>query len=185
MPSPDQAVAPVLLISMPQMLDPNFARSVVLLAEYGKHGAFGLVVNRQMPEPAHEVIKPEPPMEIQKDVHLFLGGPVEPNRAWVLTTRRDLDGEALEIGHGVYLSASPDLICRALQDLPDPRVRLVIGYAGWAPGQLDSELAASAWLMAPVQADLVFDTPLDEMWETAIRRLGADPSALQVSSRVH
>lgn len=185
MSSPDQSVSPVLLISMPQMLDPNFARSVVLLAEYGKHGAFGLVVNRQMAEPAHEVIKPEPPLEIQKDVHLYVGGPVEPNRAWVLTDRRDLDGEALEIVDGVYLSASPDLVCRALQNSPDPHVRLVIGYAGWAPGQLDHELAASSWLMTPVQPDLVFETPLDEMWETAIRRLGADPAALQSSSRIH
>ena len=185
MSSPDQALAPVLLVSMPQMLDPNFARSVVLLAEYGKHGAFGLVVNRLMAEPAHEVIRPEPAIEIQKDVHLYLGGPVEPNRAWVLTAHRELDGDALEIIDGVYLSASPDLICRALKNSPDPQVRLVIGYAGWAPGQLDTELAASSWLMAPVQADLVFETPLDAMWETAIRRLGADPSALQVSSGVH
>ena len=175
----------MLLVSMPQMLDPNFTRSVVLLAEYGQHGAFGLVVNRQMPEPAHEVIKPEPPMEIRKDVHLYLGGPVEPNRAWVLTAHRDLDDDALEIVDGVYLSASPALIGHALKTSPDPQVRLVIGYAGWAPGQLDDELAASSWLMAPVQADLVFETPLDAMWETAIRRLGADPSALQMSSRVH
>ena len=61
----------------------------------------------------------------------------------------------------------------------------MIGYAGWGAGQLDTELAASAWLMAPVQADLVFDVPIDDMWETAIRRLGAVPSALQTSSGVH
>ena len=185
MSSPEPAIAPVLLVSMPQMVDPNFTKSVVLLAEYGKQGAFGLVVNRQMAEPAHEVIKPDPPIEIQKDVHLYLGGPVEPNRAWVLTSHRDLDGEALEIVDGVYLSASPKLICHALQTSPDPQVRLVIGYAGWAPGQLDDELAASSWLMAPVEADLVFETPLEVMWETAIRRLGADPAALQTSSGVH
>jgi putative transcriptional regulator len=179
------SLAPVLLVSMPQMLDPNFARTVVLLAEYGQHGAFGLVVNRQMAEPAHEVIKPEPPMDIQKDVHLYLGGPVEPNRAWVLTAHRELDTDALQIVDGVYLSAAPTLIRQALQSSPDPQLRLVIGYAGWAPGQLDGELAQSAWLMAPVQADLVFDTPLERMWETAIRRLGAEPSALQTSSGVH
>lgn len=179
------SVAPMLLVSMPQMLDPNFTRSVVLLAEYGKHGAFGLVVNRQMSEPAHEVIRPEPPMEIQKEVHLYVGGPVEPNRAWVLTAHRELDAEALEVVAGVYLSASPDVIRQALQSSPDPRMRLVIGYAGWSPGQLDTELAASAWLMAPVEADLVFDVPIDQMWETAIRRLGASPSALQSSSGVH
>jgi putative transcriptional regulator len=185
MSSPESQLAPVLLVSMPQMLDPNFARTVVLLAEYGKHGAFGLVVNRQMSEPAHEVIRPDPPMHIQKDVHLYVGGPVEPNRAWVLTAHRELDDDAVEIVNGVYLSAAPELIRHALQSSPDPQIRLVIGYAGWAPGQLDDELASSSWLMAPVQADLVFETPLAAMWETAIRRLGADPSALQTSSGVH
>jgi len=170
---------------MPQMLDPNFARTVVLLAEYGTHGAFGLVVNRQMSELAHEVVTPDPPMEIHKDVRLFVGGPVEPNRAWVLAADKDVDEEALEVCDGVHLSAAPDAIRRALQSAPNPRMRLIIGYAGWGPGQLDNELAASAWLMAPVEADLVFDVPVDNMWETAIRRLGAEPSALQSSPGVH
>jgi putative transcriptional regulator len=183
--SDDSSFDPVLLVSMPQLQDPNFVRTVVLLAEYGKHGAFGLVVNRKMSEPAHAVITPEPPLDIQKDVHLFVGGPVEPNRAWVLTANKELDDEALEVSGGVYLSASPTLIKRTLQSAPDPHVRLVIGYAGWGAGQLDDELAQSAWLMAPVQADLVFDVPIDVMWETAIRRLGAEPSALQASSGVH
>lgn len=185
MASDDSTFAPVLLLSMPQMLDPNFSRSVVLLAEYGTHGAFGLVVNRKMAEPAHEVIRPDPPMHIREDVHLFIGGPVEPNRAWVLTNHRDLDGDALQIIDGVYLSAAPALIRHALQSSPDPQVRVVVGYAGWAPGQLDEELAASSWLMAPVQADLLFDVPVDVMWETALRRLGAEPSTLQSSSGVH
>jgi putative transcriptional regulator len=185
MSSATSTLAPVLLVSMPQMLDPNFSRTVVLLAEYGTHGAFGLVVNRQMPEPAHEVIRPDPPMDIRKDVYLYVGGPVEPNRAWVLTRHRELDGDALEITDGVYLSAAPTLIRHALQSSPDPQVRLVIGYAGWAAGQLDDELASSSWLMAPVQPDLLFDIPIEAMWETAIRRLGAEPSALQTSSGVH
>lgn len=178
-------LAPVLLVSMPQMLDPNFARTVVLIAEYGRHGAFGLVMNRRMPEPAHEVIRLEPPSPIREDVYLYIGGPVEPNRAWVLTNQRELDAEALEISSGVYLSAAPELIRRALGSVPRPQVRIIVGYAGWAPGQLDEELAASSWLMAPVQPDLLFDVPTDRMWETAIRRLGADPAALQASSGVH
>jgi putative transcriptional regulator len=185
MPSDESTLAPVLLLSMPQMLDPNFSRTVVLLAEYGTHGAFGLVVNRMMAEPAHEVIRPDPPMDISRDVHLYVGGPVEPNRAWVLTNQRELDGDALEIIEGVYLSAAPALIRHTLQSSPTPQVRVVVGYAGWAPGQLDEELAASSWLMAPVQPDLLFEIPVDIMWETAIRRLGAEPSALQSSSGVH
>lgn len=181
----ESTLAPVLLVSMPQMLDPNFARAVVLLAEYGRHGAFGLVVNRKMVEPAYEVIRPDPPMDIRRDVHLYVGGPVEPNRAWVLTHHRELDDEALAIMDGVYLSATPTLIRHTLQSSPDPQVRVVVGYAGWAPGQLDDELASSSWLMAPVQPDLLFDVPVDAMWETAIRRLGAEPSSLQGSSGVH
>ena len=185
MPSDDRSLSPILLVSMPQMLDPNFTRSVVLLAEYGRHGAFGIVVNRRMSEPANAVIRAEPPIDIRDDVHLFVGGPVEPSRAWVLTAHRELDPEALEVASGVYLSASPDLIRHALQSPPDATLRIIIGYAGWGAGQLDEELAASAWLMAPVDVGLVFQTPLESMWEAAIRRLGADPSALQGSSGVH
>ena len=185
MPEDGISLAPVLLVSMPQMLDPNFVRTVVLLAEYGAHGAFGLVVNRQMAEPANEVVRPEPPFPIQSDVKLYIGGPVEPNRAWVLTARRDLDGDAMEVACGVYLSVSPELIRHALQSPPDPAVRVVVGYAGWAPGQLDVELTDSSWLMAPIEPDLIFDTAIDAAWETAIRRLGADPSALHGSSGVH
>src|SRR5262245_7040294 len=109
MSSAESSLAPVLLVSMPQMLDPNFSKTVVLLAEYGRHGAFGLVVNRRMAEPAHEVIRADPPMNIRKDVYLYVGGPVEPNRAWVLTRHRELDGDALEITGEVYLSAAPGL----------------------------------------------------------------------------
>lgn len=181
----DATLSPVLLVSMPQMADPNFVRTVILLAEYGRHGAFGIVVNRRMDEPAHEIVRVEPAIDIRMDVHLFVGGPVEPNRAWVLTAHRELDPQALEVGDGVYLSASADLIRHALQSPPDSSVRVVIGYAGWGPGQLDEELAQSAWLLAPIEADLVFDTPVDRVWDAVIRRLGADPAALQGSSGVH
>jgi putative transcriptional regulator len=179
------SLAPVLLVSMPQMVDPNFSRSVILLAEYGPGGAFGLIVNRQMAEPAVEVVRAEPPVPIRGDVHLFVGGPVEPTRAWVLLADRPQDGEALEVADGVYLSASPEVIRHTLTSAPDPAARIVVGYAGWAPGQLDVELAESSWLMAPVQPDLIFEIPLPSMWETAIRRLGAEPSALHGSSGVH
>jgi putative transcriptional regulator len=181
----DSTLAPALLISMPQLTDPNFLRTVVLLCDYGADGAFGLVVNRRMEEPAHEVIRPEPPIEIHDEVHLYTGGPVEPFRAWVLTKCRDLDPDAMHVADGVYLAASADLIRRTLQTPPDSAIRLVVGYAGWAPGQLETELAESAWLIAPVQPDLVFDMPLDEVWATAIRRLGAEPAMLHSSPGVH
>jgi putative transcriptional regulator len=179
------SLAPVLLVSMPQMLDPNFSKSVILLAEYGSHGAFGLVLNRRMPEPAAQIVTADQPLNIHPKVHLFTGGPVEPTRAWILTARRDLDGEAMEVFDGVYLSASADLVRKTLESPPDHKTRMVVGYAGWSAGQLDVELAESSWLLAPVQHDLIFSTPIEDMWETAIRRLGAEPSMLQGSSGVH
>ena len=98
-----ESLAPVLLVSMPQMLDPNFHKSVVLLAEYGAGGAFGLVVNRQMDEPARSVVTSDKPLNVHPNLHLFTGGPVEPTRAWVLTANRDLAGDALEVADGVLL----------------------------------------------------------------------------------
>lgn len=179
------SLAPVLLVSMPQMLDPNFSKTVVLLAEYGAHGAFGLVLNRRMDEPAMSIVTADEPLDIHPKLHLFTGGPVEPTRAWILTSRPDTDPEALEVIAGVYLSASPTLVRRTLESAPDPGIRMVVGYAGWGAGQLDVELAQGSWLMAPVEADLIFDTSADTMWEAAIRRLGAEPSMLHGSSGVH
>jgi putative transcriptional regulator len=72
-----------------------------------------------------------------------------------------------------------------LSTSPAPRARVLAGYAGWGPGQLDAELAQSAWLIAQIDVDLVFDLDPSVMWETAIRRLGADPAALQTSHGVH
>jgi putative transcriptional regulator len=181
----DESLAPVLLVSMPQMLDPNFSKSVVLLAEYGAHGAFGLVLNRRMDEPAKAIVTADEPLNIHPELHLFTGGPVEPTRAWILTAKRELDPEALEVMSGIYLSASPSLVRRTLENEPDPGTRMVVGYAGWGAGQLDVELAEGSWLLAPVQTDLVFQTSIDTMWEAAIRRLGAEPSMLQGSSGVH
>src|SRR5215213_3369431 len=160
------SLAPVLLVSMPQMIDPNFSKTVVLLAEYGAHGAFGLVVNRRMDEPAMSIVTADDPLDIHPGLHLFTGGPVEPTRAWILTAKHELDPEALEIMDCVYLSASPTVVRRTLESAPDPAVRMVVGYAGWGSGQLDIELAQGAWLMAPVQPDLIFDIAFDAMWET-------------------
>lgn len=180
------AAAPVLLLSMPQMMDPNFARSVVLLCDYTEDGAFGLVVNRPMDEPAWKLIKTEPEIRVNPSLRLWIGGPVEPQRTWVLTAdAAGPDDEQREIAPGVVLSVSHELTLQVLQSPPSSRSRVIVGYSGWGPGQLDRELAASAWLMTDVDPSLIFNVPAEQMWETAIRRLGADPSALQTSSGVH
>jgi putative transcriptional regulator len=116
---------------------------------------------------------------------LHVGGPVEPERGWILLNEEPVDPEYRTIRDGLYLSTSPVLLRKVLESHPAPRARILAGYAGWGPGQLDEELAASAWLMGDVDLDLIFDVDPNRMWETAIRRLGADPSALQTSHGVH
>jgi putative transcriptional regulator len=178
--------APLLLLSMPQMADPNFAQTVVLLCDYTDQGAFGFVVNRPMTDPAWQLIKTEPPVRIDPDVRLWIGGPVDLERTWVLMSNaQGPEDEQREICPGVLLSVSRALTLELLQTPPTSRARVLIGYAGWGPGQLDKELAASAWLTTSVDPGLIFGVPPDEMWETAIRRLGAEPAALQTSSGVH
>jgi putative transcriptional regulator len=174
--------APILLLSMPQMADPNFAKTVVLLCDYTDEGAFGLVVNRQMEQPAWTLIKTEPPVRVDPELRLWIGGPVDQQRTWVLMSEaQGPDDEQQEISPGVLLSVSKELTLQLLQTPPSPRARVVVGYAGWEAGQLDREIAASGWLTMPVDPSLIFNTPPDQMWETALRRLGADPAGLQIA----
>jgi putative transcriptional regulator len=179
--------APLLLLSMPQMADPNFAKTVVLLCDYtAEDGAFGLVVNRQMDEPACDVVRTEPPVRVDPDLRLWIGGPVDPQSTWVLTTDSlGPDDEQRQIAPGVLLSVSRTLALRLLQEPPSSGTKVVVGYAGWRPGQLELEIAASSWLTTDVDPALIFGVPADQMWERAIRRLGADPANLQTSSGVH
>jgi putative transcriptional regulator len=180
------SLAPALLLSMPQLLDPNFARTVVLLCEHAAEGAFGLIVNRPSDISAAEAVSLTPAIETPNDLPLLIGGPVEPHRGWILTAQAPVEVEHRELGAGLYLSASPVLLRRALMSRPLPKRTVVLaGYAGWGPGQLDQELEQSSWLIMPVELDLIFEIPAAASWEMAIRRLGADPHLLHMGQGVH
>ena len=182
------SLAPAFLLSMPQLTDPNFSRTVVLLCKHNSEGAFGLVVNRPLITAGRVVVNLDPPVETDRELQVWVGGPVEPQSSWMLVGD-DLELDEPAPGHritdGLSLSASPDLLRRLLDPNPPPRTRLIVGYSGWGPGQLEAELAESAWLLSDIDCDLIFNTPPERMWEAAIRRLGADPASLQTSRGVH
>jgi putative transcriptional regulator len=178
-------VAPAFLLSMPQLSDPNFHHSVVLLCQHDDDGAWGLVLNRPTGQPAGAVVQLTPPLASDNGLELWLGGPVESQRGCILLGEEPEGEESLQICEGLYLSGSAALLRRLMEGPLPSRTRLVVGYAGWAPGQLDEEIRQSAWLICDVQVDLIFDIEPSLMWETAIRRLGADPGTLQMSSGVH
>jgi putative transcriptional regulator len=168
-----RSLAPALLLSMPQLIDPNFNRTVVLLCRHNDEGALGVIVNR-------------PLQTVGCDLDIWVGGPVEPERSWILVGKDEYDDfPAMRVAEDLALSTSPELLHRLLQPDPPANARLIVGYSGWGPGQLEAELHASAWLIGDVDRDLIFNTPSELMWETAIRRLGADPAALQTSRGVH
>jgi len=181
----DTTITPSLLLSMPQLDDPNFGRTVVLLCEFAAEGAFGLVINRPTEFPAASVVQLDPPVLAANDLPLWIGGPVEPERGWILMGEAREDEDARELAPGLFLSASPQVLRRVLESARPPVARVIAGYAGWGPGQLDEELSQSSWLMADVDPEFLFSTPAAQLWEAAIRRLGADPSQLQQGHGVH
>jgi putative transcriptional regulator len=180
--------APTLLLAMPQLRDPNFSRTVVLLCEHGPRGALGFVVNRPTEVRAADAVVLDPPLQGDSGIVLWTGGPVEPQRGFLLLGYDPEIDDSEKVSEGFHLTASAELLRKLLEFPPDQmagrRARLLLGYAGWGPGQLDQELTASAWLTAPPDADLVFETPPEHMWERAIRGLGVDPMALQVGAGV-
>jgi putative transcriptional regulator len=182
------SLAPAFLLSMPQMLDPNFSRTVVLLCKHSEEGAFGLVVNRPLVTSGRVTVNLDPPVSTDRELQVWVGGPVEPQRSLILVGHESDEPEELRgmrIADDLYLSNDPALLRRLLEPSPPPFARLIVGYSGWGPGQLEEELQASAWLMSDIDRAVIFETPPDKMWETAIRRLGADPATLQMSRGVH
>jgi len=179
---------------MPQLVDPNFTRSVVLMIEHGESGSFGLVINQPSPIRASELLG-SLDMEWRGDEEevVWAGGPVSPTTGWVL--HEPVDGMEVTRGLGssgtiaitreVCLSTSPEKL-RVLATTPPARLRLLLGYSGWAAGQLATEMARGSWLHTDADPELIFDTPPDEIWTRAMASLGiANPESVVQGRGVH
>jgi len=171
-----------LLVAMPQMTDPRFARSVVYLCAHSEgEGAMGLVVNKlfeslSMGELLTHLNLDPHVMGRTRPVHF--GGPVEPGRGFVLHTADYREEATLIVGDGFAITATLDIL-RAIGKGGGPRRSLLaLGYAGWAPGQLDAEMQANGWLSVPADSDLVFDHDFDAKWQRALAKLGIDLTML-------
>jgi putative transcriptional regulator len=175
-----------LLIAMPQMMDPRFARSVVYVCAHSENeGAMGLVVNKlfealTMDELfTHLKLDPGP---LGRSRPVCFGGPVEPGRGFVLHTADYREEATLVVTDGLAVTATLDIL-RAIGRGDGPRHSLLaLGYAGWAPGQLDAEMQANGWLSAPADADLVFDPDFEGKWQRALGKLGIDLTLLSTEA---
>lgn len=180
MPAADAGLTtPVLLVAMPQVLDPFFQRSVVLLVHHEDEGSFGFIINRSTGIRLAEILEG---MEVGwgggEEAVAHFGGPVQPQLGTVLFAPAGLETEAsTEVFPGVALTQHIGDLVRLAETPPD-HFRLFLGYAGWGSGQLLDEILRNDWLTAPAQVDLVFAPDPDEVWSAALQSVGVDPAAL-------
>ena len=121
------SLAPIFLLSMPQLTDPNFNRAVVLLCKHSEEGAFGLVINRPLLTSGTVTVNLDPPVSTDRELQIWVGGPVEPYRSWILVGQEPDEAEDLRgmrVAENLYLSTSPDLLRRLLEPSPPPMARL-------------------------------------------------------------
>jgi len=189
-------IAPGLLLAMPHVPDPTFAQSVILVAEHSDRGTFGLIVNRPTEVLLSEILQetcfswPEPTDQVIWD-----GGPVRPStdepdgfilhlpERFKAGPRLHPEGDA---GDFLLYPFPPGMdLLESLASEDPARLRFLMGYAAWAPGQLELELRDDAWLLAPADPLIVFGTPPEQMWEAAFHSLGVEPSAILPSSGLH
>ncbi|MBI4366661.1 MAG: YqgE/AlgH family protein [Deltaproteobacteria bacterium] len=192
--------SPCLLCAMPQLADPNFSRAVILLAEFRAEGAFGVVVNRPLDLTFDAVQSSEVRIaEVYRTERLWFGGPVNNQQILLLTVlkegsvvempaashKEELESKEAKrsvlfpLGQRLGLANSKAVIAGHECPSATDRFKLLVGYAAWASQQLDQELTAGAWLVAPLDRELVFSDPA-AMWERAIRAIGVNPAMLQV-----
>jgi putative transcriptional regulator len=173
-----------LLVAMPQMADPRFARSVIYLCAHSDEGAMGLVINRLIDSLDFSNLLRQLEIEAvgEPDLPVHFGGPVESSRGFVLHSADYAQDSTLFIDEAIALTATVDVL-RAIAAGEGPARRvLALGYAGWAPGQLDAEIQANGWLLVPADPDLVFAGDNDAKWERAINKLGIDLSLLSTEA---
>src|SRR6267154_164301 len=169
-----------LLIAMPVMGDPRFERSVIYLCAHSSEGAMGIIVNRRagsidFPEllVQLDIIKKSDQIKVPK------GGPVETGRGFVLHSSDFFIKDAtLKIDDGICLTATVDILKAIAKGAGPKHAILALGYAGWAPGQLETEIQDNGWLHCDADPDLVFGGDVEEKYLRALRKIGIDPGML-------
>jgi putative transcriptional regulator len=177
------SLAPGFLIASPPLGDPNFDRTVVMMAVHNADGALGFVVNRLAPLSLGELLEQadyDEGHEVEGDI--WLGGPVQPQSGWVIVDDPTLptgDG-VIEVGNRIRVTSSRAAFDVIAQDAAagrvDDRKLVMLGYSGWAPSQLEGEIARGSWLPTPLDPAILFDVPPEERWEAAYALLGLTPT---------
>lgn len=169
------------LIAMPGLRDPNFSRTVTYICEHTDHGAMGIVINRPMDIRLGEVLSQ---LDIEtddprvRDATVYLGGPVQPDRGFVLHTSGEPFDSTLPITPDISVTTSRDVLEAIAAGRGPQQCLVALGYAGWAGGQLEEEMSANSWLSGPADDGIIFRLPDDARWLAAAQLLGVDLNLL-------
>lgn len=161
-----------LLIANPFLKDPNFMRTVIFICENVPEGAFGFVLNKQLPQHLNNLI----PDSNGNDFPLFFGGPVQGDSLHFLHQYPDLVNSDEEVLQGVFWGGNFESLKIHLKngDINKNKIRFFIGYSGWGEGQLDYEIKEGSWLTVKATRKLIFDTPAEEVWKESLNQLGGE-----------
>jgi len=173
------------LIAMPGMEDPNFFRGVTLLCQHNEEGALGITINRPSSEFTLADVLTQIGIACEDDrvatMPVYEGGPVHPERGFVLHTGEPNWESSMVVGNGISVTTSRDVLEAIGAGRGPDKFLVALGYAGWAAGQLEDEMRENAWLNVMARSDIVFDLPDDKRWEQAVAALGINVSSLQPS----
>ena len=174
------------LIAMPNMGDPRFDRTVIFVCSHNEEGAMGLVVNKVADHITFAELLDQLDIdvsgEIPAHVPVHFGGPVETGRGFVLHSGDYEQASTLKVSDDLGLTATVDILrAMARQSGPD-RALIALGYAGWGPGQLESEITQNGWLHCEADLDILFDDDMTQKWTRAIGTLGIDLSLLSAEA---
>jgi putative transcriptional regulator len=177
-----------MLIATPAMTDDRFSRSLIYVCAHSPEGAMGIVVN----QPAANINFPDLLMQLEvlkegeaieitarEDIRILKGGPVETGRGFVLHTADFfIENSTLPIDEGICLTATLDILKAIAKGGGPANAVLALGYAGWAPGQLESEIQKNGWLHCPADSDLIFGGDVEQKYDKALRKIGIGPGML-------
>ena len=173
-----------LLIAMPSMGDLRFSRAVIFLCAHSADGAMGLIINKPAPELRFADLLRQlkiPAGEGLADTRVHFGGPVEHGRGFVLhSAEYEVEGSSLRVNEAFAMTATVEILQDMARGRGPNNALLALGYSGWGPGQLEGEIQANGWLVAPAEPDLVFGARDAEKWGEALRTLSIDPRLLSV-----
>lgn len=175
-----------LLVAMPAMTDPRFERSVILLCAHGGEGAMGLIINKPVPDLSFNNLLDQlkiPHAPQGRDIRVHFGGPVERGRGFVLHSNDYTGGAATMKIAGCYgMTATVDVLEAMATGQGPHQALLALGYAGWGPGQLESEIARNDWLTTDPDEKVIFSDNDSGKWTTALRGMGIDPLTLSAAA---